>query len=272
MSPEEEERAERFVPVGGNLLFRAINAALLLRRPLLVRGDPGLGKSSLSLHLARHFGLGRVLRWEINSRTTLESGLYQYDAVAHLHGSKRSDDADDVGQYIRLGPLGTALLPTARPRVLLIDEFDKAAYDLPNDLLHVFEEGHFVIPELARLHQRQRVYPADAQRADDRVELDRGLVGVCHHPIIVVTTNDEREFPEAFLRRVVTLHLPEPSPELMGQILKNWFGDRADEAERILADVAPQRTAWKLQLAQLGLGGLSIDDAKRALAHKPDAE
>src|SRR5262249_40730594 len=118
MTPHEAERAQRFVPVGGAVLIRAVNAALLLRRPLLVRGDPGLGKSSLALHLAWHFGLGRVLRWEINSRTTLESGLYHYDAVAHLHGRQLGDD---LGQYIRLGPLGTALLPTARPRVLLID-------------------------------------------------------------------------------------------------------------------------------------------------------
>ncbi len=133
-----------------------INIALMLRRPLLVTGKPGIGKSSLAYHLAWALGLGEPLRWEINSRTTLADGLYRYDAVSHLRviqeataglhrgqteGAEEQAKHDNIGEFITLGPLGTALLPTQRPRVLLVDELDKASFDLPNDLPHVFEES-----------------------------------------------------------------------------------------------------------------------------------
>src|SRR5947209_8402500 len=132
-----------------------INAALYLRRPLFVTGKPGCGKSSLAYAVAYELKLGPVLRWSITTRVTLKDGLYHYDAIGRLQeaslASKGNALIPDIGQYLRLGPLGTALLPRERPRVLLIDEIDKSDIDLPNDLLNIFEEGEYDIPELARI-------------------------------------------------------------------------------------------------------------------------
>ncbi len=150
-----------------------VNAALLLRRPLLVAGRPGTGKTSLTYAVAHELGLEPVLRWSITSRTQLQDGLYRYDAIGRLQDTQLADkqkvEPRDIGNYLTLGPLGTALFgralqtedgepvltedgkPVVYPRILLIDEIDKSDIDLPNDLLHLFEEGEFEIPELARL-------------------------------------------------------------------------------------------------------------------------
>jgi MoxR-like ATPase len=151
---DEASSASTFRPLAEEV--ELVNAALLLRRPLLVTGKPGCGKSSLAKSIAWELGLGSLLTWPINTRTTLTDGLYRYDAIARLQDASLpraagARDAPEIARYLRLGPLGEALLPTARPRVLLIDEIDKSDVDLPNDLLHVLEEGRFEIPELTRL-------------------------------------------------------------------------------------------------------------------------
>ncbi len=211
-------RANQYVTTGGETEVQRVNMALLLRRPLLVRGPPGVGKSALAGRIALALGLGPPLRWEINSRTTLQDGLYSYDAVGHLRESGASID-----RFVRLGPLGTALLPTAAPRVLLVDELDKSSYDLPNDLLHAFEEGAFVIPELARDVREARVGTWDAPNT--KVKILDGRVRTHHHPVVVVTSNDEREFPPAFLRRVVELVLERPKdPAVLRKLLAGWLG------------------------------------------------
>ena len=134
----------------------AVNAALYLRRPLLITGQPGSGKTSLAYAIAYQLMLSQVIMRSITVRTTLQEGLYQYDAIARLQDVQLNQSID-IGNYLRLGPLGTAFLPSRYPRVLLIDEIDKADINLPNDLLNLFEEGGYVLPELLRLTQQMPV-------------------------------------------------------------------------------------------------------------------
>ena len=149
-----------------------VNAALYLRRPLLITGKPGTGKSSLAYKVAQELELPPVLYWPITTRTTLKDGLYQYDALGRLQEvrlqeeilkanltqtmpqEKQETRLKEIEKYITLGPLGTAFLPSTKPRVLLIDEIDKSDIDLPNDLLSIFEEGRFEIPELERIKEK----------------------------------------------------------------------------------------------------------------------
>ena len=107
--------------------------------------------------------------------------------------------------------------------VLLVDELDKSSFDLPNDLLHVFEEGGFSIPELIREGGQHRVFPADRRGADDVVPLAAGRITPLHHPVVVITSNGERPFPPAFLRRCVPLTLPRPDRTLLAQVIQRQF-------------------------------------------------
>lgn len=189
-----------------------VNTALLLRRPLLVTGSPGSGKTALAYAVAHELQLGPVLLWPITTRSNLQDALYRYDAIGRLHGRKpKADDDSDIGKYIRLGPVGTALLPARRPRVLLIDEIDKSDIDLPNDLLHIFEEGGFEIPELSRLPDEERYETVNVGTHDEggRAAITRGRVHSYEFPFVVMTSNGEREFPPAFLRRCLHLKMPD---------------------------------------------------------------
>ncbi|MEC3997493.1 MoxR family ATPase [Actinacidiphila sp. DG2A-62] len=249
-----------------------VNLALHLRRPLLITGKPGVGKSTLAYAVAHELRLGPVLRWPVTSRTTLRDGLYAYDAIGRLHdsglgggapagprtgtaeaagdtaggeqarngGASRAagrPDVADIGRYLRLGPLGTALLPWRHPRVLLIDEIDKSDLDLPNDLLNVFEEGEFTIPELARLGDGpQRVMTADGTRTATVVG---GTVRCAQFPLTVLTSNAEREFPPAFLRRCVRLEIRPPDAGRLAAMVAAHLGDDAADAD---PDAAAVRT------------------------------
>ncbi|MEV5877557.1 MoxR family ATPase [Streptomyces sp. NPDC052101] len=210
----------------------AVNAALYLRRPLLVTGNPGTGKSTLAYAIAHELGLGRVLRWPIVSRTALQDGLYRYDAIGRLQdvqlerargGTEGGAGASGIGSYIRLGPLGTALLPAAEPRVLLIDELDKSDLDLPNDLLNTLEEGEFSIPELERLADRE---PLVEVLTDDgeRVAVRGGRIACTAFPVIVLTSNGERDFPAPLLRRCVQLELEAPGEEQLTAMVEAHLG------------------------------------------------
>lgn len=227
-----------------------VNAALYLRRPLLITGRPGTGKSSLPYSIAWQLKLGEVLRWPITSRSTLQEGLYRYDALGRLQDANIDRAAaappEAVGRYIRLGPLGTALYPARRPRVLLIDEIDKGDIDLPNDLLNVFEEGEFEIPELSRLPgdvPYVDVMPYDGRSIEDSVSIHRGRIECSAFPIIVLTSNGERDFPAAFLRRCLRLDILMPDKDRLAEIIKVHLNE-ANEAlaqpliDRFLADIA----------------------------------
>lgn len=224
-----------------SMAVHMVNAALYLRRPLLVTGKPGTGKSALAYEVAQELRLGPVLTWPISSRSKLGDGLYEYDPIGRLgeENLRRSDarteraaDDDSIGRYLTLGPLGTALLPFERPRVLLIDEIDKSDIDLPNDLLNVFEEGEYIIPELRRL--AARVPDIDVLTADDglNVRISRGRVRCHAFPFIVMTSNDEREFPTAFLRRCLQLTMEEPDSQQIAAIVEAHLGAEVTERAR----------------------------------------
>jgi MoxR-like ATPase len=207
-----------------------VNAAIYLRRPLLVTGRPGTGKSSLAYLIARELGLGPVLRWSVTSRTALRDGLYLYDAIGRVQeiNARQGVEPDaepDIGEFVHLGPLGTALLPYERPRVLLIDELDKSDIDLPNDLLNVFEDGEYEIPELARLAARHPEVTVLTDDRDGNAAVRRGRVRCRSFPIVIITSNGEREFPAPFLRRCLKLHVDPPTPAQLGAMVAAQFGN-----------------------------------------------
>jgi MoxR-like ATPase len=248
--PPESADTNRRLGSAGRALFRAdqhevdvTNAALLLRRPLLVTGAPGTGKSSLAYRVARELRLGRVLSWAITSHSTLRSGLYGYDAIGRVQATAARDPATGIGNFVRLGPLGTALLAYELPRVLLIDELDKSDIDLPNDLLHVFEDGEFEVPELVRLRDRDRevsVFTDDPHQVATIVE---GRVRCRAFPFIVITSNGEREFPPAFLRRCLRVEIAPLREEQLAAIVAAHFGSSGDHGELVRSFLDRSRDA-----------------------------
>ncbi|MFJ6656844.1 AAA family ATPase [Streptomyces sp. NPDC091377] len=278
--PDDPEAAQRrlgpgeITPQLGAGEIDVVNAALLLRRPLLITGPPGVGKSTLAYLVARELGLGRVLEWNVVSRTTLKDGLYVHDAMGRAQaiaawqaglreappaapapdpGSAPEPAADPLGasdfsksgqvppalgDFITLGPLGTALLPYDRPRVLLVDELDKSDIDLPNDLLHVLENGSYEVPELVRdAADSARVHTSDPSV---RAVVRGGRIECREFPVVLITSNGEREFPAAFRRRCLPLEMRVPGREQLLAMLKGHLGERPEGAEE-LVDLFTQR-------------------------------
>lgn len=276
---ESDSRGSTFQPEGSEI--EVVNAALYLRRPLLITGAPGSGKSSLIYRVAEELKLGRVLKWPISSRSNLQEGLYQYDALMRLRDVNRESvkrkraspgvkkvakvanrtaakteqnqpaaaDSDSIGDYIRLGPLGTAMFGGSdRPRALLIDEIDKSDIDLPNDLLHVFEEGEFEIPELVRIRKdspKVKVFSADEDARP--CEIEDGRVRCQQFPFVVLTSNGERALPPAFLRRCLRLDVGVPDKARLLKIVQAHLDPVTQhEVEDLIQQFDDEREKGKL--------------------------
>jgi MoxR-like ATPase len=171
--------------------------------------------------VARELRLGGVLRWPVTSRTTLRSGLYEYDAIGRAQATSGACDGTTIGDYIHLGPLGTALLPRAVPRVLLIDEMDRCSVDLPADLREVIEEGQFSIPELVRVRNLALDVTVHTADSGETAVIRNGVVRCHEFPIMVITSNDERGLPDDF--RCVRYDVPEPDDEWLAAMVAAHF-------------------------------------------------
>ena len=183
-------------------LKHAVNVAVALARPLLVRGEPGTGKTLLAENLASSLGLS-LIRWHVKSTTKAKDGLYVYDTVQRLHDSRFGGDVGDIAKYIKLGPLGEALAAPSRV-VLLIDEIDKADIEFPNDLLLELDAMRFRIDETGK------------------------EISAKERTVVVITSNNEKELPDAFLRRCVFHYIQFPDRELMAEIVRVHHPDITD--------------------------------------------
>jgi MoxR-like ATPase len=178
----------------------AVNAAITLERPLLIKGEPGTGKSVLALEVARALG-APIIEWHIKSTTKAQQGLYEYDAVSRLRDSQLGDErVKDIRNYIKRGKLWEAFAMDRRP-ILLIDEIDKADIEFPNDLLLELDRMEFFVYETGE------------------------TIKAAQRPIVIITSNNEKELPDAFLRRCFFHFIKFPDPETMQKIVDVHFSD-----------------------------------------------
>ncbi len=183
-----------------NDLRNSVNISVALKRPLLIKGEPGTGKTVLAESIARSLGL-RLIIWNIKSTTKAQDGLYVYDTVQRLYDSQfGGQDVSNIKQYIKLGKLGEAFASPERV-VLIIDEIDKADLEFPNDLLWELDSMNFFIPETGE------------------------TITTKHRPIVVITSNAEKELPDAFLRRCIFHYIDFPDQAMMEEIVHVHFPD-----------------------------------------------
>jgi MoxR-like ATPase len=190
--------------VASRALQDVVNVALALERPLLLKGEPGTGKTLLAYHIAQALGMELIL-WNVKSTTKARDGLYTYDTVQRLNEARFGDgDVRDIRRYIKLGPLGRAFASSSRV-VLLIDEVDKGDLEFPNDLLFELDEMRFHV-----------------------AETDEWVAAV-QRPVVVVTSNSEKELPDAFLRRCVFHYIDFPDQEQLRAIVQVHFPGLPEE-------------------------------------------
>ena len=238
--------------VASKQLMDSVNVAIALQKPLLIKGEPGTGKTMLAQAVAKALGK-RLIIWNIKSTTKAQEGLYVYDTIQRLYdGQFGEEGVNDIARYIKLGKLGEAF-DSEDQVILLIDEIDKADLEFPNDLLWELDQMEFYINETKR------------------------TVKAKHRPIVMITSNAEKELPDAFLRRCIFHYIDFPDKELMEQIVKTHYPDveqkLLDNAMEVfykirnIRDIRKKPSTSELidWINALQVGGMSADTLKKEL-------
>ena len=219
--------------IASDELIRSVNIAAALKKPLLIKGEPGTGKTMLAEAIARSLDM-ELLIWNIKSTTRAQDGLYVYDTVQRLYDSQfGADGVDDIARYIRLGKMGEAF-EKEKQTVLLIDEIDKADLEFPNDLLWELDKMEFYIPETGK------------------------TVKAKHRPIVIITSNAEKELPDAFLRRCIFHYIAFPEQPMMEKIIKAHYPDLGLQKKPSTSEVLD----W---IQALVIGGVPVEKLEKEI-------
>ena len=238
--------------VASEELLSAVNVAIALKKPLLIKGEPGTGKTMLAEAVAKSLGL-KLIIWNIKSTTKAQDGLYMYDTIQRLYdGQFGEEGVNDIARYIKLGKLGEAFSSDEQV-VLLIDEIDKADLEFPNDLLWELDQMEFYIHETKETIKAKK------------------------HPIVIITSNAEKELPDAFLRRCIFHYIAFPDRDLMEEIVRVHYPDVEANLLKNAMDVfysirefrdirkKPSTSELIDWVNALQIGGISADRIKEAL-------
>ncbi len=238
--------------IAGEELMTSVNIAIALKKPLLIKGEPGTGKTMLAEAVAKALDK-KLIIWNIKSTTKAQEGLYVYDTIQRLYdGQFGEEGVNDIARYIKLGKLGEAF-DSEEQVVLLIDEIDKADLEFPNDLLWELDQMEFYINETKR------------------------TVKAKHRPIVIITSNAEKELPDAFLRRCIFHYIDFPGKELMEEIVKVHFPDVEENLLknamevfyniRTIRDIRKKPGTSELidWINALQIGGISADRLRKEL-------
>lgn len=238
--------------VASEQLLNAVNVAITLSKPLLIKGEPGTGKTMLAEAVSKALGK-KLIIWNIKSTTKAQDGLYMYDTIQRLYdGQFGEEGVDDIARYIKLGKLGEAF-ESDEQVILLIDEIDKADLEFPNDLLWELDQMEFYI------HETKRTVKAK------------------HRPIVIITSNAEKELPDAFLRRCIFHYIDFPDAQLMEEIIRTHIPNVEEQvlksAFEVFYDIRGMRDVRKKPSTSelidwinvLQLGGISADEIRAKL-------